>query len=160
MSQSPASSSWAACRPSTSCVSTNSFMSPAQYLPPWSFAPTQQETAFRNLLGQLEELHATVLSTNTAGADGELDVLAQLPSSRGSSRSSSYDTVQIKLRADGVALFKSEAARNTPDPPFCLTPGCISGPGNRQRMERLRDALGWTVLETDEDKQWVQILLH
>jgi hypothetical protein len=111
----------------------------------------------RNLLGQLEELHATVLTTNTADADGVLYVLAQVPSG---SSGDSYDTVQVKLRDDGVALFKSEAARNTPDPPFCLTPGCISGPGNRQRMERLRDALGWTVLETDEDKQWVQILLH
>jgi hypothetical protein len=111
----------------------------------------------RNLLGQLEELHATVMTTDTANQDGELYVLAQVPSG---SSSDSYDTVQIKLRPDGVALFKSEAARSTPDPPFCLTPGCISGPGNRQRMERLRDALGWTVLETDEDKQWVQILLH
>ncbi|WIA08700.1 hypothetical protein OEZ85_008125 [Tetradesmus obliquus] len=132
-------------------------MSPAQYLPPWSFAPTQQEAAFRNLLRQLEELHATVLNTDTASTDGEYYILAQLPTGGGSS---SYDTVQIKLRPDGVALFKSEAARSTPDPPFCLTPGCISGPRNRQRMEALRDALGWAVLETDEDKAWVQILLH
>lgn len=113
----------------------------------------------RNLLDQLDQLHATVISTDTSGTDGEYYVLAQLPTGS-SNNSSSYDTVQIKLRADGVALFKSEAARNTTDPPFCLTPGCISGPGNRQRMERLRDALGWSVLETDEDKQWVQILLH
>lgn len=31
---------------------------------------------------------------------------------------------------------------------------------HRERMERLRDVLGWTTLETDEDKQWRQIFLH
>lgn len=74
--------------------------------------------------------------------------------------SEDYDTLQFLLKPDGVVLFKSEAAVNRPSPPFCFTPGCISGPANRQRLEALRDDLGWTALETDEDKQWVPILLH
>ncbi len=57
-------------------------------------------------------------------------------------------------------MFSSNSIANSPDPPFCLTPGCISGPGNRGRLEALRDQLGWSNLETDEDKKWVQIMLH
>ncbi len=34
---------------------------------------------------------------------------------------------------------RSEAQTTVPPPPFCFTPGCISGPGNRARMESLRD---------------------
>eukprot|EP00873_Tetraselmis_striata_P020061 jgi/Tetstr1/440325/TSEL_028662.t1 len=45
-------------------------------------------------------------------------------------------------------------------PPFCTKPGCVNGPPNRQRMEALRDELLWSPLETDEDKKWVQIMLH
>lgn len=71
------------------------------------------------------------------------------------------DALQFRLLPDGTVLFKSQAAGvNRPYPPFCFTPGCISGPGNRQRLEALRNDLGWTVLEPDEDKKWVQILLH
>ena len=46
------------------------------------------------------------------------------------------------------------------DPPFCLRPGCISGPRERERLEELRDRMQLLVNETDEDKKWVQILLH
>jgi hypothetical protein len=60
----------------------------------------------------------------------------------------------------GIVVFSSNSIANSPDPPFCLTPGCISGPGNRGRLEALRDQLGWSNLETDEDKKWVQIMLH
>lgn len=72
------------------------------------------------------------------------------------------DVVVFKLRDDGVALFSSRSTVNRPDPPFCLAKGCISGPAERGRMEALRDALGWTVLEAEggEDARWVQILLH
>jgi hypothetical protein len=74
--------------------------------------------------------------------------------------SQDFDTLQFLLKPDGVVLFKSQSAANRPYPPFCFVPGCISGPANRQRLEALRDDLGWTVLEPDDEKQWVQILLH
>jgi hypothetical protein len=70
------------------------------------------------------------------------------------------DELRFLLREDGTVLFSSRSPSRGPDPPFCLTPGCISGPGNRGRMQELLDSLGWQVLETDEDKEWVQILLH
>jgi len=70
------------------------------------------------------------------------------------------DDLQFVLREDGVALFRSQARQFHADPPFCLRAGCVSGPSNRGRLEDLRDALGWGVMETDEDKQWVQIMLH
>jgi hypothetical protein len=73
----------------------------------------------------------------------------------------SADQLDFVFRDDGVVLFSSSSGSNqAADPPFCLTPGCISGPGNRGRLEAVRDALGWSNLETDEEKVWVQILLH
>mmetsp|Transcript_5870 Transcript_5870/g.13866 ORF Transcript_5870/g.13866 Transcript_5870/m.13866 type:complete len:104 (+) Transcript_5870:379-690(+) len=60
-------------------------------------------------------------------------------------------------------LFRCEALTKLPgptSPPFCWKPGCISGPRQRARMASFQDALGWTPAETDEDKKWVQILLH
>lgn len=71
-----------------------------------------------------------------------------------------YDSLQFLVQPDGLVLFKSEAAGNRLYPPFCFTPGCISGPGNRQRLEELRNSLGWVAFETDEGKAWQQILLH
>jgi hypothetical protein len=46
------------------------------------------------------------------------------------------------------------------DPPGCSRPGCINGPRERERMEVLRDRLQLLVNETDEEKKWVQLLLH
>jgi hypothetical protein len=60
-------------------------------------------------------------------------------------------------------LFRSEAITELPgptSPPFCWTRGCISGPRQRSRLIDLQDKLGWSGAETDEDKSWVQILLH
>lgn len=128
-------------------------MQPAQYLPPWLHQAGTQEAAFKSLLRELSARTAHIIEED----EGESYVSARVAFGPGSK---DYDTLQFLVKPDGVVLFKSEAAVNRPYPPFCLTPGCISGPGNRQRLEALRDELGWTVLETDEDKQWVQILLH
>jgi hypothetical protein len=75
------------------------------------------------------------------------------------------DAVVFRLRPDGAALFRmaaTGAAAGRPDPPFCVTRGCISGPAERGRLEALRDALGWVALEPDggADAVWTQILLH
>eukprot|EP00878_Enallax_costatus_P014103 GHUV01014752.1.p1 GENE.GHUV01014752.1~~GHUV01014752.1.p1 ORF type:complete len:140 (+),score=20.74 GHUV01014752.1:110-529(+) len=43
---------WLPCKPKTSCVSTNSIMSPAQYMPPWSFAPDSKQAAFGSAMPQ------------------------------------------------------------------------------------------------------------
>lgn len=45
----------APCKPKTSCVSTASFMSPSQYLPPWSFQPDSRAAAVR--WGWLHTVH-------------------------------------------------------------------------------------------------------
>lgn len=39
--------SWQPCPNGKQCVSTNSFMQPAQYLPPWIYQPDTQQTALR-----------------------------------------------------------------------------------------------------------------
>lgn len=39
--------SWPPCSAGSACVSSNSFLQPAQYLPPWSFVPDTQQTALR-----------------------------------------------------------------------------------------------------------------
>lgn len=81
----------------------------------------------------------------------------------GGSGKADADRVLLLLRDDGVALFSARAEAGRPDPPFCLTKGCISGPRERARMAALRDALGWAALEAAEDGDeavWTQILLH
>ena len=61
----------------------------------------------------------------------------------------------------GVILFRSVRKEGFEfTPPFCLAPGCITGPSNRARLEALRDQLGYSNFETDEDKSWNQIFLH
>jgi len=39
--------SWGPCAPGSPCVSSNSFMQPAQYLPPWLHQAGTQEAAFK-----------------------------------------------------------------------------------------------------------------
>ncbi|GBF93206.1 hypothetical protein Rsub_05938 [Raphidocelis subcapitata] len=140
------------------CVSTASFLSPGNYLPPWSFAPAGRDAAARALLRALEDAGAGDVRVDEAG-DATV-VSAKLPLGR----AGAGDAV-FALRADGVALFRLAAAGGGGgvDPPGCLRPGCISGsPAQRRALESLRDGLGWTPLEPDEDgeKKWVQILLH
>lgn len=107
----------------------------------------------RSLLGELSVRRADLVEVDESGGY----VAARV---RFGSGDKDVDTLQFRLLSDGVVLFKSQADANRPYPPFCFVPGCISGPKNRQRLESLRNDLGWTVLETDEDKKWVQILLH
>lgn len=146
----------AACKPKTSCVSTASFLSPSQYLPPWSFAPDSRDSAARALKRVLEDAGAESIQETKGEGSTTVQAVVPIPGRPGS------DTVLVQLRDDGVALFSSRAAANRPDPPFCLSRGCISGPAERGRMEAIRNALGWAALEAEggEDARWTQILLH
>lgn len=45
-----------ACKPSTSCVSSASFRSPSQYMPPWSYGSAGKAQAFHRLHSQLQEM--------------------------------------------------------------------------------------------------------
>ncbi|EFJ41178.1 hypothetical protein VOLCADRAFT_107798 [Volvox carteri f. nagariensis] len=145
------------CAPRTSCVSTANFMSPSQYLAPWSFDPLEPAQAKRLLLDELRTRGGTVVQEDEAKGYIAALVPYQLAPGR-----QDVDLLEFKFATGGGAAvaFRSEAHINTPPPPFCWTPGCISGPGNRARMEQLRNSLGWSSMETDEDKKWVQILLH
>jgi hypothetical protein len=109
----------------------------------------------RQVLDELNSQGGSILSSDLAAGTVQAILPAQNapPGLQG-------DELVLQLRDDGTVLFRSESRSAGPDPPFCWRPGCISGPANRARMEALRDALGWRVLETDEEKQWVQILLH
>eukprot|EP00897_Mesotaenium_endlicherianum_P009313 jgi/Mesen1/840/ME000112S10991 len=70
------------------------------------------------------------------------------------------DDMEFLFVRGSIVCFRSVSRSNVPDPPFCWWKGCINGPQNRGRLERLRDELGWVPLETDEDKSWVPLLLH
>ncbi|GIL63907.1 hypothetical protein Vafri_17917 [Volvox africanus] len=144
------------CAARTSCVSTANFMSPSQYLAPWSFDPLEPEQAKRLLLDELGARGGTVIREDMDR--GYIAVLVPYELAPGRQDEDLLEFVFIPN--DRAVAFRSEARVNTPPPPFCWTPGCISGPGNRARLEALRDSLGWSSLETDEDKKWVQILLH
>ncbi|KAJ9516324.1 hypothetical protein QJQ45_001051 [Haematococcus lacustris] len=70
------------------------------------------------------------------------------------------DEMEFVFR-DTLILFRSEAVDGGlggPDPAFCWVTNCVSGPRQRARLEALRDALGWSVQETDEDKRGALIL--
>ena len=61
--------------------------------------------------------------------------------------------VAFNLAALAMGVLVPSALR----PNHCVVPSNLV---HRQRMESLRDALGWGNLETDEDKVWQQLLLH
>ncbi|KAG2454273.1 hypothetical protein HYH02_001304 [Chlamydomonas schloesseri] len=143
------------CAPKTSCVSSANFLSPSQYLAPWSFDPKTPAAAKRQLL---DELVGARGGRVVAEDEGRSYVALMVPYKLGAGKTD-VDLLEFKF-TDVAVAFRSEAGVNIPPPPFCYTPGCISGPPNRARMEVLRDALGWSSQETDEDKKWVQILLH
>lgn len=89
--------------------------------------------------------------------DGQRYVYAVLQSST----SSKEDVDDLEFLFKGkVVCYRSVSRVFIPDPPFCWWAGCINGPRNRGRLEKLRDDLGWVPLETDEDKNWVPLLLH
>ncbi len=85
----------ASCPQTSSCVSTSSFQSPSQYMPPWLFAPEPADKAFKNLVDELRNLDATILTED----DKERVVVARVPFPEG------YDEVQFVLRED-LALFR------------------------------------------------------
>mmetsp|Transcript_32648 Transcript_32648/g.72115 ORF Transcript_32648/g.72115 Transcript_32648/m.72115 type:complete len:216 (+) Transcript_32648:195-842(+) len=143
------------CSPDSSCVSTSSIMSPRSFMPPWIFGPLPQEEAYRQLMLELGRLEAVIIEADEQAGF----VAAEVPVTVGRA-GHTYDEVQFIFREGQYVLFRSKSKESRPDPPFCLTPGCINGPANRTRMAALRDALGWSNLETDEDKQWQQLLLH
>ncbi|KAG1680952.1 hypothetical protein FOA52_009911 [Chlamydomonas sp. UWO 241] len=144
------STSLTSCSPRAACVSTSALSAPRSYMAPWLFGPLSQDSAFKRLARELDDLGATVVqSDESAGV-----IVAEVPYDGGRD----VDDVQFVFREGGVLLFRSQARRSLPDAPFCFIPGCVNGPRNRDRMAALRDTLGWQQQETDEDKEWVQIL--
>ncbi|GAX78547.1 hypothetical protein CEUSTIGMA_g5987.t1 [Chlamydomonas eustigma] len=139
------------CSPGASCVSTSALNSPSSYMPPWLFSPDTKREAFRRLMTELQAWNAEVLEADESAGY----IRANVPGEYNDS-----DDVQLLIKDESLVLFRSQAQRALPDPPFCFTKGCTNGPRNRSRMERLRDSLGWSNLETDEDKSWRQIFLH
>ncbi|MEW5298094.1 MAG: hypothetical protein WDW36_001252 [Sanguina aurantia] len=124
------------------------------FLAPFSFDPQTTEVAIRNLCEQLKQQGALIIE-----ADSERGyVAAQVPYKIAGQQDT--DDVEFLFVEGNKVLFRSEAHKNVPSPPFCFIKGCISGPGNRVRLEALRDQLGWNSLEPDDEKKWVPILMH
>ncbi|KAG2489449.1 hypothetical protein HYH03_012085 [Edaphochlamys debaryana] len=142
------------CPPRTSCVSSANFLAPSQYLAPWTFDPLTEDQAKRQLVDEIQSRGGRVVQQDPD--TGYLE--AVVPYELGPGRQDE-DLVEFKFARDAVA-FRSEARVGANPPPFCWTPGCVSGPGNRGRLEALRDALGWNSQDIDEDKVWQPILLH
>lgn len=151
------------CGPGEKCVSTASFQKPSQYAPPWIVPETiELERAGARLGEALEALGAENVSVSTG--PGGVAVAAT---------ASGWGEEMLFVLAEdegigggaGVVTFTVAGAPgrrflNPPDPPGCLQRGCINGPVQRRYVEALRDRLQWQNLETDEDKRWVQLLLH
>jgi hypothetical protein len=163
-------------------------MQPAQYLPAW-VQPESRDKAFRCVRAwpaqpwHVQGLQAAATLATSAHALPSVccccralsSELAEMGASITASdvgagyiaasitfpREQEVYTLMFWLQPDGVVLFRGEAAgASRPYPVACFTPGCISGPRARTHLEAVRDRLGWSPLETDEDKRWQQILLH
>ena len=142
----------AACVAGASCVSTSSFRTPANYLPPWEYLESDAD-AFDRLLRALDEDDAA----NVLVADADRGVVAAALTTR-----DGVDDYEFFFTNDGgkTVLFRAQSRVARASPPGCFVPGCINGPAVRRRADALRERLGWLALETDEEKQWVPLLLH
>eukprot|EP00798_Chlamydomonas_sp_ICE-L_P007729 gene7727-901_t len=96
----------------------------------------------KRLLEELEGVGATVQFAEEAADDASPSYISaelQYPASflrPGADK----DQLDFVLR-EGLILFRAENVQDRPDPPFCLQPGCMNGPIERERMELLRDRL-------------------
>mmetsp|Transcript_16804 Transcript_16804/g.42135 ORF Transcript_16804/g.42135 Transcript_16804/m.42135 type:complete len:233 (+) Transcript_16804:300-998(+) len=136
------------------CVSTSAISAPSKYLPPWSYDGAEDQAMRR-----LQE--AVLQQGGRINAKQDRYLRVEIPYQGGFLRQSGVDTVEFLFNADRkLVTFRSVDSVAKAPPPFCTKPGCVNGPPNRQRMEALRDELLWSPLETDEDKKWVQIMLH
>ncbi|BBN09015.1 hypothetical protein MPTK1_4g16400 [Marchantia polymorpha subsp. ruderalis] len=138
------------CDGATPCVSTSAFRSPSRFMPPWSYL-NSKDKAYDELLKALQRMGAQIVVK-----DDDTYIYATI------AQPNDVDDVDDLefLFVGKQVCYRSRSRKNAPDPPFCWWPGCINGPKNRGRMERLRDELGWIPMETDEEKVWVPLLLH
>ncbi|KAL3688627.1 hypothetical protein R1sor_014936 [Riccia sorocarpa] len=172
------------CDGGTPCVSTSAFRSPSRFMPPWSYL-NSKESAFADLVKTLQRMvsdessilgsspdsvllsslililislshHGSHQGAKIVETDDDRYVYATLRSSSGEN---DVDDLEFLFVGNQVC-FRSRSRKSIPDPPFCWWPGCINGPRNRQRLEALRDELGWISMETDEEKVWVPLLFH
>ena len=134
-------------------MSTASFGSPANYLPPWEYVG-DDATAFKTLVDALRSDPKVfdMIDDETAGY-----VAASLRHD-----DADVDDLEFFFLNDGsgAVLFRWAGRVNVASPPGCFKPGCINGPRQRARAEALQRELGWLPLETDEEKKWVPLLLH
>mmetsp|Transcript_37109 Transcript_37109/g.66410 ORF Transcript_37109/g.66410 Transcript_37109/m.66410 type:complete len:232 (-) Transcript_37109:268-963(-) len=136
-----------------SCVSTSAISAPSKYLPPWSYdGPLEQA------MKRLEYL--VTQEGGRVSARQENYLRAELPYPGSFLSQPGVDTVEFLFIGSSTVTFRSVDSVAKAPPPFCLKPGCVNGAPNKARLEALRDELDWSPLETDEDKKWVQIMLH
>jgi len=143
------------CLPGESCVSTSSFKSPSQYLPPMQLPPgVSEDAAVAELAAYITAKGGRVLERLEEDGMGGRYLRSEM-AFRGE-----VDDVEWLFVGGGAVCFRAASREARAAPPGCLRKGCINGPRNRARMEEVGNDLGWLPLETDEDKEWVQLLLH
>ena len=125
---------------------------PRELPPPWEYLESDAD-AFDRLLRALDEDDAA----NVLVADADRGVVAAALTTR-----DGVDDYEFFFTNDGgkTVLFRAQSRVARASPPGCFVPGCINGPAVRRRADALRERLGWLALETDEEKQWVPLLLH
>ncbi|KAG6556224.1 hypothetical protein Mapa_002165 [Marchantia paleacea] len=131
------------CDGATPCVSTSAFRCPSRFMPPWSYL-NSKDKAYAELLEALQRMGAQIVEK-----DDDMYIYATMTQPNDVD---DVDDLEFLFVANQVC-YRSHSRKSVPDPPFCWWPGCINGPKNRGRMERLRDELGWIPMETDEEKQ-------
>ncbi|KAG5176031.1 hypothetical protein JKP88DRAFT_155378, partial [Tribonema minus] len=130
------------CRSSENCVSSSSVRSPAKFSAPWNYATetSDAKVAFNKLLDviPLQIKDANLVDVN----DDNLYILAEFPAKV---PPGSVDVVEFLLRpADNVCSFRS-ATRDSVFVYPLQQPVSDRG-SNRDRLEAIRNQLGWAAL--------------
>lgn len=105
-----------ACATGTSCVSTASFRSPANFLPPWEYTSSDAD-AFTELTRVLGEKPGSVITSADEGAGYVAATLRY--------GADDVDDVEFYFTRDGskTVLFASRSRVNKASPPGCFTRG-------------------------------------
>ena len=133
-------------------VSTSAIRNPAAYMAPWSYLTETSDAnkAWKSLIAAVEQIPQAQLVTVTATylhatVPSSTSRFLRLGGADATTAAAQLDDVECLLRPDDqLVLFRS--ASRTATFVYPLTQPVSDGNSNRQRMERLRQTLGWQEL--------------
>lgn len=135
------------CAGELNCISSNGREAPNQFAAPLSYAPRSRDEAYRAASTLLEKRCRDVEC-------GGFDISATCSGNR----------LKIRIRDDGIVVFRASAIVKTAPPPWCLTKGCINGAmSQREIVSDLASSLSWSPIDATnilDDGKWTPIFFN